>query len=132
MANATLPLDPGRQYELTAIATITVDEMNESAVAVKAITLPVGAVVTGGFVVVDTAFDAATAVLDVGDATSGNRYKNDVNIAALGLTALVPTGYVSTGAPLLVTPVFADPVTVGALRVVVSYVIGNRANEAQP
>lgn len=132
MANATLPLDPGRQYELTAIATITAAEMNESAVAVKAIALPVGAVVTGGFVVVDTAFDAATAVLDVGDATTGNRYKNDVNIAALGLTELVPTGYVSTGAPLLVTPVFADAVTVGALRVIVSYVIGNRANEAQP
>ena len=126
MANAPLPLNPGRQYTLVAEQVITAAEMNESGVAVKAITLPTGAVV------VDTAFDAATAVLDVGDAGSANRYKNDANIAATGYTALVPTGYVSNGSPITVTPVFADAVTVGSLRLQVHYVIGGRANEAQP
>lgn len=132
MANAPLPLNPGRQYPLVAEQVITAAKMNESGVAVKAITLPTGAVVVGGAVAVDTAFDAATAVLDVGDAGSANRYKNDVNVAATGYTALVPTGYVSDGSPITVTPVFADAVTVGSLRLQVHYVIGGRANEAQP
>ena len=132
MANAPLPLNPGRQYPLVAEVTITATHMNESAVAVPALALPVGAVVTGGSVIVDTAFDAATAVLDVGDAVLANRYKNDVNVAAAGATALVPTGYVSEGKPILVTPVFADAVTVGSLRLQVHYIIGGRANEAQP
>ena len=132
MANAPLALNPGRQYLLVAEVTIAAAHMNESAVAVSAMALPVGAVVTGGSVIVDTAFDAATAVLDVGDVASANRYKNDVNIAATGITALVPTGYVSAGKPILVTPVFADAVTVGSLRLQVHYVIGGRANEAQP
>lgn len=131
MANAALKKVSGRQYALTAEVTIGVAHMNESTVPVAAIELPYGAVVTGGAVIVDTAFDAATAVLDVGDVASGSRYKNDVNIAATGLTALVPTGYVSDGAPILVTPVFADAVTVGSLRVQVTYVIAGRAHEAQ-
>ena len=106
--------------------------MNESTVPVAAIKLPVGAVVTGGAVIVDTAFDAATATVNVGDATTAARYKSAVNVAVTGLTALVPTGYVSDGAPIRVVPTFADPVTVGSLRLQVTYVISNRANEAQP
>ncbi len=132
MANKKLQLDSGRQYALTAEAVITVDEMNDTGVAVEAIVLPVGAVVTGGAVIVDAAFDAATATLNVGDAVSGNRYKANVNVAALGLTALVPTGFVSTGKPITVTPTFADAVTMGSLRLQVTYVVSGRANEAQP
>lgn len=132
MANATLKLNPGRQYPLVAEVTITAAEMNESGVAVAAINLPAGAVVTGGAAIVDTAFDAATATLNIGDATTANRYKANVNIATAGLTALVPTGYVSNGAPIAVVPTFADAVTVGSLRLQVTYVMGGRANEAQP
>lgn len=132
MANAPLSLNPSRQYALTAEVTIGVANMNESTVPVAAIKLPVGAVVTGGAVIVDTAFDAATATVNVGDATTAARYKSAVNVAATGLTALVPTGYVSNGAPIQVVPTFADPVTVGSLRLQVTYVISGRANEAQP
>lgn len=132
MANAPLSLNPSRQYALTAEATIGVANMNESAVPVAAIKLPVGAVVTGGAVIVDTAFDAATATVNVGDATTAARYKSAVNVAALGLTALVPTGYVSNGDPIRVVPTFADAVTVGSMRLQVTYVINGRANEAQP
>ena len=132
MANAPLPLNPSRQYALTAEVTIGVANMNETTVPVAAIKLPVGAVVTGGAVIVDTAFDAATATVNVGDATTAARYKSAVNVAATGLTALVPTGYVSNGAPIQVVPTFADAVTVGSLRLQVTYVIGDRANEAQP
>lgn len=132
MANTSLPLNPSRQYPLTAEVTIGVANMNESTVPVAAIKLPVGAVVTGGAVIVDTAFDAATATVNIGDATTAARYKSAVNVAATGLTALVPTGYVSNGAPVQVVPTFADPVTVGSLRLQVTYVISGRANEAQP
>lgn len=131
MANAALKKVNGRQYALTAEVTIAVANMNESTVPVAAIDLPYGAVVTGGAVIVDTAFDAATATVDVGDATSGNRYKDNADIAATGIAALVPTGYVSDGAPILVTPTFADAVTVGSVRLQVTYVISGRAHEAQ-
>ena len=132
MANAALKLNPGRQYALVAEVAISAAEMNETGVAVAVVNLPTGAVVTGGAVIVDTAFDAATATIDVGDAASGNRNKIDINVAATGLTALTPTGYVSDGRPILVTPTFADAVTVGSLRLQVTYTIGGRANEAQP
>lgn len=132
MANAALKLANGRQYVLMAEQVITAAEMNESGVAITAVKLPYDAVVVGGAVIVDTGFDAATATIDVGDATVGNRYLNDGNIAAAGVRALVPTGFKSDGAEITVTPTFADPVTVGSIRVQVQYVITGRAQEVQP
>lgn len=132
MANAALKLANGRQYVLMAEQVITAAEMNESGVAVTAVKLPYGAVVVGGAVIVDTAFDAATATIDVGDAAADNRYLNDGNIAATGVRALVPTGFKSDGAEITVTPTFADAVTVGSIRVQVQYVITGRAHEVQP
>lgn len=131
MANATLKQANGRQYALVAEVTIDVANMTDTGVAVPAIKLPYGAQVIGGHIVTEVAFDAATATIDVGDATVGNRYKDNANIAATGLVTLVPTGYVSDGADILVTPTFADPVTVGKVRVLVQYVIAGRAHEVQ-
>lgn len=131
MPNAALKPANGRQYPLFAEVTIDVANMNESGVAVSAIKLPYGAMVIGGSVITDVAFDAATATLAVGDATTANRYIGNANLAATGRTALVPTGYVSDGADLRVTPTFADPVTVGKVRVQVEYVIAGRAHEVQ-
>ena len=134
MPNKALKLANGRQYVLSAEQTITVDEMNETGVAITAIKLPYGAMVVGGAVVVDTGFDAATATLTVGDAAVPNRYLTTANgnIAAAGLRSLTPTGFVSDGAEIIVTPTFADPVTVGKVRVRVDYVIAGRAQEVQP
>lgn len=131
MANTTLKPANGRQYPLFAEVTIGVAHMNESTVPVTAIKLPTNAMVIGGRVIVDTAFDAATATLDVGDAAVANRYKNDVDLAATGVTELVPTGFLSEGGELVVTPTFADAVTVGSVRVQLEYVIANRAHEVQ-
>jgi hypothetical protein len=131
MANATLKPANGRQYPLFAEVTIDVANMNESTVAVPAIKLPYGAQIIGGAVVTETGFDAATATLAVGDATTGNRYVAAANIAAAGRVALVPTGFVSDGADLVVTPTFADPVTVGKVRVQIEYVIAGRSQEVQ-
>jgi hypothetical protein len=132
MPNAALKLANGRQYVLTAEQVIDVANMNESGVAVTAIKLPYGAQVVGGAVTVDAAFDAATATLAVGDASTAGRYVAAANIAATGRVALVPTGFVSDGADIRVTPTFADPVTVGKVRVQVQYVISGRAHEVQP
>lgn len=131
MANTTLKPSNGRQYPLFAEVTINVANMTDTGVAVAAIKLPTNAMVTGGRIVTDTAFDAATATLAVGDAGSAARYLADGNIAATGVVALVPTGYVSDGSDLIVTPTFADPVTVGSVRVQVEYVIAGRAHEVQ-
>lgn len=131
MPNATLKAENGRQYPLFAEVTIDVANMNESAVAVPAIKLPYGAQIISGAVTTETGFDAATATLAVGDALSGTRYVSNANIAAAGRVALTPTGYVSDGGDIRVTPTFADAVTVGKVRVQVMYVIAGRAHEVQ-
>lgn len=130
MANTPLKLANGRQYPLFAEVTIDVANMNESGVAITAIKLPYGAQIIDGAVITETGFDAATATLAVGDAATPNRY-GTANIAAVGRVALTPTGFVSDGGDLTVTPTFADPVTMGKVRVQVQYVISNRAHEVQ-
>lgn len=133
MANTALRLANGRQYILSAEVAFTYLNLADTAVAVPAIKLPYGAQVVGGAVVIDTAFDTGTsAVLDVGDSTTANRYKNDVNLKTAALTELVPTGYVSDGADIQITPVLVGTAaTAGAGRLRVDYVIANRAQEVQ-
>lgn len=134
MANATLKPSTNRQYILSAEIAFNYTHVNDTGVAVTAVKLPVGAVVVGGAVVVDTAFNTATsAVLDVGDATSGNRYLNDVNLKTAGQTNLVPTGLSSDGADILITPTLVGAAaTAGAARLRVDYVIQGRGHEVQP
>lgn len=134
MANKALTLNRGRQNRLVAEQAFTFENLADTGVGVVAVKLPVGAVVIGGGVVVDTAFNTATsAVLDVGDATTANRYKDDVDLKTAGYTALVPTGYVSDGSDIVVTPALVGTAaTAGAGRLVVEYYIQGRAQEVQP
>ena len=133
MANQSIKPANARQYPLFAEQTFDFSQLADTAVPVTGLKLPYGAQIIGGAVIVDTAFDTGTsAVLDVGDSVSGNRYKNDVNLKATGLTALVPTGHVSDGSDLLVTPTLVGTAaTVGKVRVQVQYVIAGRAHEVQ-
>lgn len=106
-----------------------------SGVDLSALDLPRNAVVTGGDVVVTTAFNSATSdVLDVGDATVQNRYLNDANLAAVGRTALIATGFVTTATQPAITVrwvgVGAAP-TAGACRLTVHYYVKGRAAFAQ-
>lgn len=131
--NKTLNLDVGRQTILSASIAFTHEHVADTGVAVKAINLPYGAIVQSGFVVVDTAFDNVTsAVLDVGDVLVANRYKNDVNLKVAGVTELVPTGYVSDGEAIYITPALVGAGTTGSARLVVNYTIEGRAGETQP
>lgn len=94
---------------------------------------PVGAILTGGEVVTETAVTGSTAYnIKFGDATTDNRYLGTTDRVAAGRTALVPTGYVSDGGNLrlTVTPTVADA-TAGKVTVRIMYVIRNRVNETQ-
>ena len=98
-----------------------------------ALLLPQGAILTGGEVVTETAVSGATAyTVTVGDATTANRYLAATDKVAAGRTALVPTGFVSTGEQVRVTvaPTVADA-TAGKVTVRITYVIRNRVNEVQ-
>ena len=71
-------------------------------------TLPVGAVIVDIIVVVKTAFNSSgTDLLDIGDASTGNRFKNDLDVSATGITN---TGWVVAE---LLTPLTADTVITG-------------------
>ena len=98
------------------------------------INIPEGAIVVGGDVVTTTAFTGSTAYnVIVGDSGSTNRYLGTTDKTTAARTALVPTGYVSTGQNLriTVTPTVAAA-TAGAITVRVEYIIPGCANEVVP
>ena len=105
---------------------------NTAATSFDIINLPEGAVVVGGSLDVETAFDAATYAVIVGDSTTANRYLATADRKAVGRTALVPTGYHSTGQNLRIEITCADVCTTGKATVRVEYVIPGRANETNP
>lgn len=96
-----------------------------------AIDVPAGAIVVGGYFYIS---DATTATVDVhvGDGGVTNRYADNVDGAATGITALTITGYKYTVADtidLLVDT--ADPAADGAWELVVNYIVDGRAAFSQ-
>ena len=91
--------------------------------------LPYGAVVIGGDVVTETGFDTAGFDVTVGDATSGTRYLGSTDRAGAGRTALVPTGFVSTGEDIRFAFSSDDVCTAGKMTVRIEYTIRNRGQE---
>jgi hypothetical protein len=92
--------------------------------------LPPGSVITGGSLTVETAFDAATFAVIIGDSLDPDRYLTTADRKALGYTPLVPTGYRNVGAlPIRMTVTAADVLTTGVATVRVEYVVADRANE---
>jgi hypothetical protein len=124
----------GRQEVISAYVDVSYADL-ASGTAADAIDLPVGAIVIGGAVVVTAAFNSATSdALVVGDSASSNRFKSSFSIAATGLTALVPTGYVALATTSKVrvtwTGVGTAP-TAGAFRLRVDYIVEKRAAFSQ-
>lgn len=95
------------------------------------IPLPPGAVVIGGSVTTDTAFDTAGYDVTIGDSTTADRYLASTDKKGTGLTALTPTGYVGTGQNIRLAFSSDDVCTAGAMTVRVEYTIANRSNEIQ-
>lgn len=92
------------------------------------INLPEGAVITGGEVVTETAFDTASFAVVVGDALVANRHLASTDLKAVGRAALTPTGARSS-ANLRLGFTSADVCTAGKMTVRIQYVIPGRANE---
>lgn len=129
-----ITLNSNRQQSRWATLDVAYGDL-VSGVAADAIKLPVGAVVVGGAVVVNTAWNSATSdVLVVGDSASSNRYKTSFSIAATGRTALTPTGYATLSTTRAIqiewTGTGAAP-SAGQLRLEVEYIVPGRGDAAQ-
>ncbi len=125
-----------RQWPLYASVDFTLADL-VSGTFESAITLPENAEITGGALVVTTAFDSVTTdALDVGDSGSGGRYlavAAAVGSLPVGRIALVPAGYRTIGEqPVGVTWTGVGGTTTGAGRLEVEYVVKGRGNEVQP
>lgn len=124
----------GRQYPLVAKVDFTFADF-VSGVAAEAVKIPGNCRVSGGHLVISTAFNSGTSdTIQVGDGDSAARYKDSINGQAVALTALVPTGYkytVPDTIDITWTGVGAAP-TAGAGYLMVEYFAENRANEVVP
>lgn len=93
--------------------------------------MPVGAVVLGGDVIVETAYVGPTAAtLSVGDSGSATKYANAVSLLANARTALTIPAGVTSGLDIVgkLTLTVANA-TAGKVRVRVMYTIEGRGNE---
>jgi len=113
--------------------TVDMGKTNFAATVADVINLPPGSVVISGVLYVTTAFDAATYAVIVGDSGATNRYLATADRKGVATTNLTPTGYVNTGG-LNISLGFtcADALTTGVARLVVTYVVQGKANEAVP
>ncbi len=96
------------------------------------INLPRGAVILGGSLTVETAFDTAGYDVTVGDSGVENRYLTSTDVKGTGVTALVPTGYHGTGQNIRITMSSDDVCTTGKATLRVEYMIDDRADEVYP
>jgi hypothetical protein len=121
--------DTGRQEVIAAMLTVTLGTGNdiEATGTFGAIDVPEGAVVVGGYINVS---DATTASVDIhlGDGVDDNRYLDNIDGAATGLTALTITGYEYPTADTIDVMVdTATPSAAGQFELVVLYVVNGRA-----
>ena len=128
MVPSSAPSDSTNQYTApVAVNTAGTQTFN-------IIGVPPGAIILGGALIVDTAFNTTgTATLALGDAVLATRYLAATSIKATGLTALTQTGYIDTpGNALLATIALADAAaTTGALRVQLEYITNGRVDEVE-
>lgn len=125
----------GRQELVTAYVDINLAYVT-TGVDVSALDLPVNAVIVSGSLTTTEAWNSTTSdVMDVGDATTQNRYLNDGNIRALGAhVALVPTGFVHTSTQPALTVRWVSgggTPTTGKVRLAVTYYVIGRAAFSQ-
>jgi hypothetical protein len=125
--------DPGRQEVICARVTGTFGTGNDIAATgvYPAVDVPVGAIVVGGYIYIS---DATTTAVDVhvGDGGSDARYVANVDGAATGLTALVPTGYKYLEKDTIDIMIdTATPSAAGAFELVVLYVKEKRVAFSQ-
>jgi hypothetical protein len=103
------------------------------AFAVPGLALPAGAVVIGGSIAINTAFDSVTSdVIVVGDVTTANRYvaSTDIHTGATTPIAFVPTGFVCTATQSNIKVTWTEvggSTSAGVLAITVHYYIAKDA-----
>lgn len=119
---------------MVSVAGAEVDfgKTNLAATSFDVINLPAGAVVLAGSLTVETAFDTASYSVTVGDSAVANRYLAAADRKAVGVTALVPTGYRGDGENLRVAITNADVCTAGKATLRLQYITTGRSNEVNP
>jgi hypothetical protein len=132
MATA-LKLASGRQEPTLSYIDVVLANL-ATTVAKSLIEVPAGAVITKGGVVVSEVFNSTTSdVAEFGDAADPNRYLTTIDLQSLGVTALVPTGYVYT-APTKIDVVWTSGggvPTTGKFRLWVLYYVTGREDFTQ-
>lgn len=95
--------------------------------------LPLGAVVLGGDIIVETAYTGTTvATLSVGDSGSATKYASAVNIMSGARTALTIPAATTGGLNVIGTMALTVAnATAGKVRVRIEYTVEGRGNEVQ-
>ena len=123
----------GRQFPLMACVDIGWADF-VSGTLEAAVELPAGAIVIGGNLLVTEVFDSVTSDnMTVGDALDEDRYLGATSMQALGLTPLVPTGFIPTGitnVTLTLTSV-GGGIAAGAGKLMVEYIVPGRGQTTQ-
>lgn len=134
----TTAINKGRQYALAAEQVFDATDLataNLNGAVSKVVSkLPKNAIVIDGGVLIETAFDGTTPTADIGDGTTAALYKSAVNLAALGYTAFTGGQRLSAnGGSVVITPnTGAKAATVGKGRIIVLYIVADKAMEVQP
>lgn len=123
-----------RQWPLYDVVDFTFGDLT-SGTGVKFSEVPDNAVVIGGSLTVLEAWDSGTsATVILGDEDDDDRYTSSaIDLTTLGTTALTVTGFKHTA----LTDLLAELTEVGAAaaagqaRVVIGYIVTDRANEVQ-
>ncbi len=95
------------------------------------INLPPNAIVVGGDISTDIAFDTAGFDVIVGDSVDPDRYHATADLKALGRVPLLNTGYLSVGNKVRLNFTSDDVCTTGRMTIRVMYITRNRVNEVQ-
>jgi hypothetical protein len=122
-----------RQGPIEAFIDINFADPVAYGAAENAFEVPAGAIVVGGDLVVQTAWNSATsAALSLGDLASATRYANAVDLKTVARTALSITGFKHVAQEFLrVLLVQVGAATAGQARLRVSYIVDGRAEFGQ-
>lgn len=95
------------------------------------INLPPNAIVIGGDISTDIAFDTAGFDVIVGDSVDTDRYHATADLKGLGRVPLLVTGYLGVGNKIRLNFTSDDVCTTGRMTVRVLYLIRGRVQEVQ-
>ena len=125
--------DSGFQDASVKTLTIAFGDPTAFGTAENAIELPIGATVTNGDIIVDTAFNSTTNTLTIGDVTVPTRYAAAVDLKTAARTVFTLTGFKTTATQRFIQVNVAQTggiPTAGSVRVNVHYIVDKRVYAA--